>query len=86
MNKKTLTINELKDLIRHDYQTTSALVKVLVGVGAAKLVGHRPQEAGKRGKPSATYEFERDIDLSLWADEENAPEVENVVDSPVNKE
>ena len=73
---KQVTINELAVSIGHDYQTTSALVKVLVGIGAAKEVGKRANPAGTRGKPSAIYEVENEIDLVIW------PElVENPVDS-----
>jgi hypothetical protein len=84
MNKKQMTVSEFAESIKHDYQTTSAFVKVLMGIGAAREVGKRPQ-AGGRGKPSTIYEFDQEIELALW-ENEVAPVVENVVDSPVNKE
>ena len=84
MKTKDVTINELAQSIGHDYQTTSALVKILVGIGAAKQNGFRAQEAGKRGKPSAIYSIDNEIDLVIWPElvEEN---VENSVDNPPDK-
>jgi len=88
MNKRQMTVAEFAQSIQHDYQTTSAFVKVLMGIGAAREVGKRPQ-AGGRGKPSTIFEFDQEIELALWENEvapEVAPVVENPVDSPVNKE
>jgi len=81
------TIKNLATEINQDYQTTSALVKILVSIGAAKQVGFQAQEAGKRGKPSAIFELDNEFEMVFR--EDNVPEIENtekVVDSPVNKE
>ena len=74
-----MTVSEFATAIKHDYQTTAAFVKVLVGIGAAREVGKRAQPSG-RGKPSTEYEFDNEIDLVIW------PELVEVEKNPVEVE
>ena len=67
-NKKNLTIKEFSEIIQQDYLATTALVKLMVTVGAAKEVGQR-KIAGVRGKPSSVYEIDKDFELEFWQDE-----------------
>jgi len=67
---KNLTIKEFSEIIQQDYLTTTALVKLMVSVGAAKEIGNRKID-GQKGKPSKVYEIEKDFDLEFW--QENEP-------------
>ena len=74
MTTKVFTIKEFAAEIGEDYITTSALVKVLVGAGAAKEVGKRANPEGQRGKPSVLFEIPSEVELVLFGGEEVAPE------------
>lgn len=84
MNTKNLTIKEFGEIIEQDYLTATALVKLMVKVGAAKEVGKRTVD-GQRGKPSVVFEIAQDFDLSFWPDEDTVNEV-NPLDIPTVKE
>ena len=81
-NKKNLTIKEFSEIIQQDYLTTTALVKLMVTVGAAKEVGSNKVE-GQRGKPSKFYEIEKDFDLEFWQDENAEKSIDNLAE-PAN--
>jgi hypothetical protein len=66
MITRKVTIKELAESIGHDYQTTSGFVKVLVSIGAIRKAGFKPQEDGKRGKPSEMFEVDNEVDLVFW--------------------
>lgn len=76
-NKKNLTIKEFSEIIQQDYLATTALVKLMVTVGAAKEVGSNKVE-GQRGKPSKVYEIWSSFEVDFWKDED----AEKEIDSP----
>lgn len=67
---RRLTIKEFANVIGEDYPVASALVGVMVKIGAAKEVGKRAMPAGVRGKPSTEYEIPQDLDLRFWGENE----------------
>lgn len=76
-NKKNLTIKEFSEIIQQDYLVTTALVKLMVTVGAAKENGKK-STPGQKGRASTVYEIEKDFELEFWQDE-NA---ENTINNP----
>ncbi len=83
---KNVTIKQLAELMKEDYQTVSALVKLLVSQGVVKEVGKQVMPAGAKGNPATVYSVPNEVELVFWEDKENGPEVEDVVDNLVNKE
>lgn len=72
---RQLTIKELAAQMGEEYLTVSALVKLLVKIGAVKKCGKRANPEGTRCKPSTIYEIPRETVLAFWEDnegEENA--------------
>lgn len=83
---KNVTIKQLAELMEEDYQTVSALVKLLVSQGVVKEVGKQVMPAGTKGRSATIYSIPNEVELVFWEDKENGSEVENMVDKPVNKE
>jgi hypothetical protein len=79
---KELTIKEFSEIIQQDYLATTALVKLMVTVGAAKECGS-PTVAGQRGKPAKIYEIWPEFSVDFWQEPEQDTPVENVVANEV---
>lgn len=75
---KNLTIKEFSEIIQQDYISTTALVKLMVMVGAAKHVGQRKVD-GQKGKPSSVYEIWPSFEVDFWKEPEQD---ENTIDNP----
>ena len=78
---KNLTIKELAELIHEDYLTTSNLVKLMVGAGAATKVGKRPNAPGVKGKTADVYATNNEFTLVLWENTESKSEEQPIVET-----
>ncbi len=72
---KNVTIKQLVELMEEDYQTVSALVKLLVSQEVVKEVGKQVMPAGTKGKPATVYSVPNEVELVFWEDDEKAESV-----------